>query len=93
MSLYINVNNSTKWDVAESGICIGSGIRIHYNLSVLFDPKLRWSLHQKKALAMTTFWASQIGRLAKASSGVSTSGTKQLYNTVAIPRFSCGAEV
>ena len=62
-------------------------------LGVLFDPKLRWTLHQKKALATATYWASQIGRLAKASSGVSTSGTKQLYNTVAVPRFSYGAEV
>ena len=62
-------------------------------LGVLFDPKLRWTLHQKKALTMATYWASQIGRLAKASSRVSTPGTKQLYNTVAIPRFFYRAEV
>jgi hypothetical protein len=62
-------------------------------LGVIFEPKLRWSLQHKKALAAATFWASRIGRLSKAGSGLSTAGAKQLYNTVAVPRFSYGAEV
>jgi hypothetical protein len=62
-------------------------------LGVIFDPKLCWSLLQKKALAAASFWASRIGRLSRSASGVSSAGTKQLYNTVAVPRFSYGAEV
>ena len=62
-------------------------------LGVIFDPKLRWSLQHKKAQAAATFWASRISRLAKSSSGLSTAGAKQLYNTVAVPRFSYSTEV
>ena len=62
-------------------------------LGIIFDPKLRWSLQHTKALAVATFWASKIWRLSKSASGVSTTGTKQLYNTVAVPRFTYGAEV
>ena len=62
-------------------------------LGVIFDPKLRWSLQYTKALAIATFWASKIWWLSKSASGVSTTGTKQLYNMVAIPRFTYGAEV
>jgi ribonuclease HI len=62
-------------------------------LGVIFDPKLRWTLQQTKALTTAAFWSSRIWRLSKPASGVSTSGTKQLYNTVAVPRFTYGAEV
>jgi hypothetical protein len=62
-------------------------------LGVIFDPKLRWSLQHTKALTAASFWASRIWRLAKSASGVSTSGVKQLYNTVAVLRFTYGAEV
>jgi ribonuclease HI len=62
-------------------------------LGVIFDPKLRWSLHQTKALMTASFWSSRIWRLSKAASGVSSAGMKQLYNTVAVPRFTYGAEV
>jgi hypothetical protein len=68
-------------------------VSLYKYLGVIFDPKLRWSLHQKKALAATSFWASRIGCLSRSASGVSSAGTKQLYNTVAVPRFSYGAEV
>ena len=47
----------------------------------------------KKAAAAASFWASRIGRLSKSASGLSTVGTKQLYNTVAVPRFTYGVEV
>ena len=62
-------------------------------LGVLFDPKLRWALQHAKALATATFWVSQLWRVSKSASGPSTTGTKQLYNTVAVPRFTYGAEV
>ena len=62
-------------------------------LGVIFDPKLCWSLQHTKAPTTASFWASKIWRLAKSASGVSTSGVKQLYNTVAVPRFTYGAEV
>ena len=39
------------------------------------------------------FWASQLWCISKSASGLSTTGTKQLYNTVAVPRFTYGAEV
>ena len=60
-------------------------------LGILFDPKLCWSLQHAKALATATFWSSQLWRISKSSSGLSTTGTKQLYNTVVVPRFSYGA--
>ena len=62
-------------------------------LGVIFDPRLRWTLQHTKAVTVAAFWASRIWRLSRSSSGVSTSGTKQLYNTVAVPRFTHGAEV
>ena len=57
-------------------------------LGVSFDPKLRWSLQHTKALTAASFWASKIWQLAKSASGV-----KQLYNTMAVPRFTYGAKV
>jgi ribonuclease HI len=62
-------------------------------LGVIFDPKLHWTLQQTKALTTVAFWSSRIWRLSKPASGISTAGTKQLYNTVAIPRFTYGADV
>ena len=62
-------------------------------LGIIFDHKLRWSLQHMKALTTATFWVSRIWRLAKSASGVSTSGVKQLYNTVAVPRFTYSAKV
>ena len=62
-------------------------------LGVIFDPKLCWMLQHKKSLAATSFWASCINCLLRSASSVSTAGAKQLYNTVAVPRFTYGAEV
>ena len=62
-------------------------------LGVIFDPKLCWSLQHAKALSTAAFWAAKLWRVTKSASGLSTSGTKQLYNTVAVPRFSYRAEV
>ena len=62
-------------------------------LGVIFDPRLRWSLQHTKALTTATFWSAKLWRVTKSTSGLSTAGTKQLYNTVAVPRFTYGAEV
>ena len=62
-------------------------------LGILFDPRLRRSLQHAKALATATFWSSQLWRISKSASGLSITGTKQLFNTVAVPRFTYGAEV
>ena len=62
-------------------------------LGVIFDPRLCWTLQHMTAVTVASFWVSRIWRLSKSSSGVSTSGTKQLYNTVADPRFTYRAEV
>jgi ribonuclease HI len=62
-------------------------------LGVIFDPKLRWSLHQTKAHTTAVYWSSHIWRLSKSASGVSPAGVRQLYNSVAILRFTYGAEV
>ena len=62
-------------------------------LRVLFDPNLRWSPQHAKALLTAMFWASQLWHVSKSASGLSTIGTKQLCNTVAVPRFTYGAEV
>jgi hypothetical protein len=62
-------------------------------LGVIFDPKLHWSLQQMKALTTASFWSSCIWCLSKSASGVSFTGMKQLYNTVAVPRFSYGTKV
>ena len=62
-------------------------------LGVIFNPKLHWSLQHTKVLTIAMFWLSRMWWLSKSASSVSMSGTKQLYNTVAIPRFTYSAEV
>ena len=62
-------------------------------LGVLFNPKLQWSLQHAKALATATFWAFQLWWISKLASRLSTTGSKQLYNTIAVSRFTYGAEV
>jgi hypothetical protein len=38
-------------------------VLLYKYLGVIFDPKLRWTLHQAKVLATATFWSSCIWRL------------------------------
>ena len=61
-------------------------------LGVLFDPKLHWMLQHAKALVTAMYWSSQLWRILKSASGLSTTGTKQLFNTVAVPKFMYGTE-
>ena len=62
-------------------------------LGVIFDAALKWSLHHAKVVVSATFWASQIWRILKPASGMPASRVRQLYNMVAVPWFTYGAEV
>ena len=62
-------------------------------LGVLFDPKLRWSLQHANVLMNATFWLSKLWCVSKSASSLSTKVTKQLCNTVALPRFTYSMEV
>jgi len=62
-------------------------------LGIIFNPGLKWTLHHAKVTASATFRSSQIWRVSKLASGMSASGVRQLYNTVAVPGFTYGAEV
>jgi hypothetical protein len=62
-------------------------------LGVIFDLGLKWTLQQAEVTVSATFWAAQIWRVCKSASGMSASGVRQLYNTVAVPGFTYGAEV
>ena len=62
-------------------------------LRVLFDPKPCWSLQHAKAIVTATFWSSHLWRVSKSASGLSTIGTKELFNMVAVPRFFYRTEV
>ena len=62
-------------------------------LGVIFNPKLCWTLQQTKALTTSAFWSSCVWRLSTLANGISTSGAKQLHNTVVVLRFTYGAEV
>lgn len=82
----LNLNGSVTTSLTHPVI-------LYKYLSVIFDPKLCWILQHTKALTTAAFWSSHIWCLSRRASGVSTAGTKQLYNTVAVPRFTYRAEV
>jgi hypothetical protein len=60
-------------------------VALYKYLSIVVNLKLCWTLHQTKALTTTSFWSPCIWHLSRSSSGISMSGIKRLYNTVAIP--------
>ena len=62
-------------------------------LGIIFDPGLKWTLQHAKVIASATFWASQIWHILRPASGMSASGVRQLYNTVAVPGFTYRAKV
>ena len=62
-------------------------------LGIIFDPGLKGTLHHAKVIMSATFWVSQIWRISKPASGMSASGVRQLYNTVAVLGFTYRAEV
>lgn len=80
----------------QDGTVTMSTIKAVYSykyLGIIFDPGLKWTLHHAKVVASATFWPSQIWRISKPASGMSVSGVRQLYNTVAVPGFTYRAEV
>lgn len=62
-------------------------------LGVLFDPKLRWKAQHERAIRNAEMWINLVKRLARTASGVSASGMRQLYLTVAAPRMTYAAEI
>ena len=61
--------------------------------AIHYENGCKWSLQHAKVVTSATFWASQIWRISKPASGMSASGVRQLYNTVAVPGFTYRAEV
>jgi len=68
-------------------------VMLYKYLGVIFDLGLKWTLHQAKVLATATYWFSHVWRLSKSATSLSSSNKKQIYNTVAVPGFTYGAEV
>jgi len=62
-------------------------------LGVVFDSKLHWTAHFQKVIASSTWWSFQVSHLSKVSGGMPPSCIHQLYNTVAVPAFTYGADV
>lgn len=62
-------------------------------LGVLVDSRLTFSEHALYALARGTSLAMQIRRLSRPSSGMPAHHTRQLYNTVVVPRMLYATEV
>ncbi|THH12953.1 hypothetical protein EUX98_g9772, partial [Antrodiella citrinella] len=65
----------------------------HKFLGVILDSKLNWKLHEAKAIASATWWTAQIAQLGRVGGGIPAKYLRKLYLTVAVPRFSYGADV
>ena len=62
-------------------------------LGVVFDLKFSWSTHVTKVIAKASWWTQQLWRLSKTVGSLSPSKTYQLYNTFAVPAFTCAYDV
>jgi ribonuclease HI len=62
-------------------------------LGVIFDPKLRWKTHIDKVTATALRWTNQFCRLGRVSTGIPSSKMRQLYLTVAVPRYTYAADI
>lgn len=62
-------------------------------LGVVFDLKFSWSTHVTKVIAKASWWTQQLWRLSKTVGSLSPSKTHQLYNTFAVPAFTCAYDV
>jgi hypothetical protein len=62
-------------------------------LGVHFDPKLRWKNQFDKVIACATRWTNQFRRLGRVSTGICPAKMRQLYLTVAVPRFTYAADI
>lgn len=65
----------------------------HTLLGVIVDQELRWKDQCNKALTKGLQWATQLNRLAKMSYGASPEKARQLYLSIAVPRFTYAADV
>jgi ribonuclease HI len=84
--------DGSKQDSTVSTSLIAA-VSSYKSLGVIFDPALCWKLQHAKVQASATFWSSKIWCLSKTSSGLKPNDVRQLYMTVAVPRFMYGAEV
>ena len=62
-------------------------------LGVIFDPKLKWKAQHERAAQSAEAWINLVRRLACTASGISASGMRQLYLTVAAPKMTYAAEI
>jgi hypothetical protein len=67
--------------------------RAHTLLGVCIDQELRWNDQTLKAVSKGTAWVSQLTRLAKMSYGASPRVVRQLYLSIAVPRFTYAADI
>jgi len=65
----------------------------HKFLGVILDQELRWREHMAYAIAKGARYAMLLHRLTRTSQGVPTKLTRQLYQTVVIPRTLYAASV
>jgi hypothetical protein len=65
----------------------------HHFLGLVVDQELTWKFQAGHAIAKGTEYVLQLRRLSRPSNGVSAKLMRQLYITVAIPKFTYGADV
>ena len=65
----------------------------HKLLGVSLDEELRWNVQGEKAIAKAVKWTLLACRLTKPSTGVRATYMRQLYCTVAIPKFTYAVDV
>ena len=65
----------------------------HKYLGAIFDKELRWQEQVEWATATAAKWTLQFCRLTKLSTGIRSRFMRQLYCTVAIPKFTYAADI
>ena len=65
----------------------------HKYLGIIFNQELRWQEQVEQATATAAKWTLQFCRLTKPSTGVRSRFMRQLYCTVAMPRFTDAADI
>ena len=65
----------------------------HKYLGIIFNQELQWQEQVEQATATAAKWTLQFCRLTKPSTGVRSRFMRQLYCTVAMPRFTYAADI
>jgi ribonuclease HI len=65
----------------------------HQFLGLIVDQELDWKLHSAQAIAKGMKYVLQIWHLSRPTNGISVKLMRQLYITVAIPKFTYGADI